>query len=166
MAYEVETRNVHARVTALGSAGGHTLVIDRPPTGGGGGLGFNGGELLHLAVAGCVSNDLFREAAALGIQLDDVRVVVRGDFAGDPAVSTGIEYEVHLSGDADESCLNDLVARVDAIAEIPGSLRRGTSVRLTTRTVAGRRWRGAPAELPPRARTGASGWAAPPPGLP
>ncbi len=30
---------------------------------------FTGGHLLHLAVAGCVYNDLFREAAARGITL-------------------------------------------------------------------------------------------------
>jgi len=64
MAFEVETRNVNGRVTSVGSAGQHTVVIDRPVEAGGCGLGFNGGELLHLAVAGCISNDLFREAAA------------------------------------------------------------------------------------------------------
>jgi hypothetical protein len=32
--------------------------------------GFTGGHLLHLAVAGCVLNDLYREATALGIDLD------------------------------------------------------------------------------------------------
>jgi len=135
MPYEVETRNVHGRVTAIGSAGGHTVVIDRPALSGGGGLGFNGGELLHLAVAGCISNDLFREAARDGIRLDEVRVVVRGDFAGEPAVSTGVEYEVELRGDADERRLQALVVRVDAIAEIPCSMRRGTPVRLAGRTV-------------------------------
>src|SRR6202050_1430111 len=30
---------------------------------------FTGGHLLHLAAAGCVLNDLYREAAALGIEL-------------------------------------------------------------------------------------------------
>ena len=29
---------------------------------------FTGGHLLHLAAAGCVLNDLYREAAALGIE--------------------------------------------------------------------------------------------------
>jgi hypothetical protein len=29
-----------------------------------------GGHLLHLAVAGCVLNDLYREATALGIELN------------------------------------------------------------------------------------------------
>ncbi len=30
---------------------------------------FTGGHLLHLAVAGCVLNGLYREAATLGIEL-------------------------------------------------------------------------------------------------
>lgn len=130
MAYVVETRNVQGSSTAVGSAGGHALVFGRSASTGGDGLGFNGGELLHLAVAACVSNDLFREAAREGIRLDTVRVVVRGDFAGEPATSTGIGYDVEVSGDADEERLLALVQRVDRIAEIPLSLRRGTKVGL------------------------------------
>ena len=139
MGFDVETQNIHGRVTALGSAGGHTLVVDRPSSVGGGGLGFNGGELLHLAVAGCISNDLFREAAAAGIRLVAVRVVVRGDFAGEPPTSTGIDYDVEVSGEADEERLRALVAHVDQIAEIPSSLRRGTKVRLVATAVKGAR---------------------------
>jgi uncharacterized OsmC-like protein len=130
MSFEVETRNLEGRVTTLGSASGHTLVIDRPVEGGGGGLGFNGGELLHLAVAGCVSNDLFREARARGIALTSVRIVARGDFAGNPPVSQGIDFEVEIRGRATEAQLEALVREVDAIAEIPNSLRRATAVRL------------------------------------
>ena len=130
MAFEVETRNVSGRATSVGSAGQHTVVIDRPVEAGGGGLGFNDGKLLHLAVAGCISNDLFREAAAQGIQLTTVRVVARGDFAGAPAVSAGIEYELELAGDVDEARLRKLVEHVDRIAEIPSSLRRGTQVQI------------------------------------
>jgi putative redox protein len=74
---EVETRNVGGQVTALGSAGPFTLVVDRPVEGGGSGLGFNGGQLLYLAVAGCISNDLFRDARAAGIELSHMRVKVR-----------------------------------------------------------------------------------------
>jgi putative redox protein len=85
--FSVETRTVSGQVTALGSAGSFTLVVDRPVDAGGGGKGFNGGQLLYLAVAGCVSNDLFREAPRFGVELDSVRVTVEGDFLGDPAVS-------------------------------------------------------------------------------
>jgi len=129
--FEVETRSLEGAPTAVGSAGAFTLVVDRPVEAGGGGLGFNGGELLYLAVAGCISNDLFREAAAAGIGLRAVRVRVRGDFSGDPAVSEPIDYEVELEGDAPRERLEALAAHVDEIAEIPNSLRRATEVRLT-----------------------------------
>ena len=52
--FEVEVRNVSGRALAVGSAGAHTLIVDRPPDAGGDGLGFSGGELLYLAIAGCV----------------------------------------------------------------------------------------------------------------
>ena len=86
--FEVEVRNVAGEPAAVGRAGPHTLVVDRPADGGGRGVGFNGGQLLYLAIAGCVSNDLFREARAEGIALERVRVSVDGDFQGDPPVST------------------------------------------------------------------------------
>lgn len=135
--YDVEVRNVHGAVTALGAAGPFTVVIDRPRSGGGGGLGFNGAELLHLAVAGCVSNDLFREADARGIVLTRVVVTAEGDFSGEPAVSSGISYTVEVHGDAGDDDLRDLVRVVDRIAEIPNSLRGGTAIRLTGITVHG-----------------------------
>jgi len=128
--FRVETRTVDGAVTAVGSAGPFTLTVDRPVEGGGGGLGFNGGQLLHLAVAGCVSNDLFREAARRGVVLHKVRVSVDGDFEGDPAISTGIRYRVEIEGDAPRAELDDLVELVDRIAEIPNSLRAGTPVAL------------------------------------
>lgn len=53
----------------VGSARAFTLVVDRPQEAGGGGLGFNGGQLLNLAVGGCISNNNFREAAKEGIEV-------------------------------------------------------------------------------------------------
>jgi uncharacterized OsmC-like protein len=128
--FEVETRTVAGRPAAVGSAGPFTLVVDRPADGGGDGIGFNGGQLLYLAIAGCVSNDLYREAPGFGIALERVRVTVRGDFSGDPPVSEAVEYEVELAGDASEERLRELVEHVDRIAEIPNSLRGGTEVSL------------------------------------
>jgi putative redox protein len=137
MHIEVETRNVDGQVTSLGTAEQFTLVVDRPAEGGGGGLGFSGGQLLYLAVAGCISNDLFREARAAGIELESVRIKVGGNFVGEPAVSEDILYEVELKGDAPEERLQALVDQVDEIAEIPNSLRRGTRVRLAGSNLAG-----------------------------
>jgi putative redox protein len=130
VAFEVEFRNVDGEATAIGSAGPYTLVVDRPAGDGGRGLGFNGGQLLYLAIRGCISNDLFREAATRGIRLTTVRVVVRGDFRGEPAVSEPVTYEVALAGDGTREQLEELVAHVDAIAEIPNSVRQGTEVKL------------------------------------
>jgi len=131
MNFEVRTDSLASTATALGWARGHTVVIDRPADGGGQDLGFNGGELLHLAVAGCVSNDLFREARVIGLRLTRVAITAQGEFTGSPPpVSGGIAYSVEVWGDAPAAALRELVARVDAIAEIPNSLRRGTPVRL------------------------------------
>ena len=135
--FEVEVRNVHGAVTAIGAAGPFTVVIDRPQATGGGGRGFNGGELMHLAVAGCVSNDLFREAAARGVALTRVVVTAGGDFDGDPPTSSGVTYDVEVAGAASDDALQDLVRLVDEIAEIPNSLRGGTPVRLGAVTVRG-----------------------------
>ncbi|MEA2647224.1 MAG: lipoyl-dependent peroxiredoxin [Chloroflexota bacterium] len=130
MAIHVDTENLSGQVTAIGAADSFTLVVDRPVEAGGGGKGFNGGQLLYLAVAGCISNDLFREAAPRGITLDRVVVRVSGDFSGDPAVSTEIQYDVEISGAASDETLRELVEHVDRIAEIPNSLRGGTAVTL------------------------------------
>lgn len=137
MNFEVRTENLVGTATALGWARGHTVIIDRPADGGGQDLGFNGGELLHLAVAGCVSNDLFREARALGVRLTRVAITARGEFTGSPPVSGGIGVSVEVWGDAPHAVLRELVDRVDAIAEIPNSLRRGTAVRLSEARVHG-----------------------------
>jgi uncharacterized OsmC-like protein len=132
--FEVEVRNVAGEPAAIGSAGPHTLVVDRPADAGGRGIGFNGGQLLYLAIAGCVSNDLFREARAAEIELARVRVTVRGDFGGDPTVSADVEYDVEVEGGATPERLRELVEHVDRIAEIPNSLRHGTRVRLAGAT--------------------------------
>ena len=96
---------------------------------------FTGGHLLHLAVAGCVYNDLFREAIARGITLSHVEVTADGGFDGDPCVSTGIEYHVHIEGDGSAEQLSDLLAYVERIAEIPSAIQAGGRVRLMSKNV-------------------------------
>lgn len=136
MTIQVETRNIAGHVTAVGAAGAFTLVVDRPAEGGGGGKGFNGGQLLYLAVAGCISNDLFRDAPKFNVKLDQVVVRVSGDIEGDAAVSGPIGYDVEVTGVGGAGRLRQLIDQVDAIAEIPNSLRGATEVRLRRAKVA------------------------------
>lgn len=89
---------------------------------------FTGGHLLHLAVAGCVLNDLFREADHLGIALEGAEVTARGELDPVTWASSGIDYAVRLDGPGPGDA-ELLLARVDEVAEIPRAVRRGAAVR-------------------------------------
>ena len=93
---------------------------------------FTGGHLLHLAAAGCILNDLYREAQALNIELNGVRVTAAGGFDTATWQSTGIDYSVEVSSDAPADRLTHLLAVVDQVAEIPQAIRAGTTVRRVT----------------------------------
>lgn len=88
---------------------------------------FTGAHLLHTAVAGCVLNDLYREAAGLGLELAGVRVTAQGGFDENWS-STGVEYRVQLDAELDEVALDRLLRRVDEVAEIPRAIRAGAFV--------------------------------------
>lgn len=88
-----------------------------------------GGHLLHLSVAVCVLNDLYREAPAYDVLVDGVLVEADGDFDPDSWSSNGIGYRVRVDTGAPDDRLQALLARVDELAEIPRALRAGASVR-------------------------------------
>jgi hypothetical protein len=88
----------------------------------------NGGQALHLAVALCVLNDVYREAAGLDVPVLGVAVHAAGGF-DEGWASTGIDYRVRVDTPADEETLAALLARVDEVAEIPRALRAGAEVR-------------------------------------
>jgi uncharacterized OsmC-like protein len=93
---------------------------------------FTGGHVLHLAVASCVLNDVYREAAALGVDVTGVRVTAAGGFDTATWQSTGIDYSVEVSSDAPADRLAHLLSVVDQIAEIPQAIRAGAAVRRIT----------------------------------
>jgi hypothetical protein len=88
----------------------------------------NGAGVLHVAVALCVLNDMFREAEALGVPVRGVRVRASGRFDTESWVSTGITYGVEVDSTASNDEVAKVVARVDEVAEIPRVLRAGTNV--------------------------------------
>jgi putative redox protein len=77
---KVEIRSLQSRSLAVGSSGSRTVTIDRSTEAGGLGLGFNGGELLLLAIGGCFSNDLYREAPKFGVQIKSIHIEVSCDW--------------------------------------------------------------------------------------
>ncbi len=128
---EVLVRTVHDSPVAVGSTGGRTVTIDRAAEAGGEGIGFNGGQLLLLALGACYTNDIFREAAVLGIHVQSVKVRVAADWGGDPVRAENITYSASVAADASEDRIRELMSHTDAVAEIHNSLRQGAEVRLT-----------------------------------
>jgi hypothetical protein len=88
----------------------------------------NGAGVLHVAVALCVLNDVFREGEALSVPVQGVRVAARGEFDPESWVSTGITYAVDVDSASSDDEVAGVVARVDEVAEIPRVLRAGMSV--------------------------------------
>jgi len=129
---KVELRNIAGTEAALGWAGAHTLVVDRPDgKAGGKGLGFNGGELLALAIGGCFCNDLRHVAHARGMALAGIAVKVTLDLAGDPLLATAatIHVECDLPGGGNTLAL---IAEAERISTVSNSLKAGVPVRVTS----------------------------------
>ena len=92
---------------------------------------FTGAHLLHLSIAACILNDLYREALGSGVQLDGVRVTAWGGFDSATWQSTGISYSVEVDSAAIDGAVAGLVQLVDEIAEIPRAVRSTAEVNRT-----------------------------------
>jgi len=128
----VQLRNVHGTEAALGWAGSHTLIVDRAEgKAGGKGLGFNGGQLLGLAIGGCLCNDLRYVAHDLGVQLLSVEVDVKVRLEGNPALATAAEIAVRVDAADKKTDVEVLIERAVAISTVVTSLQRGLSITVT-----------------------------------
>jgi organic hydroperoxide reductase OsmC/OhrA len=124
----VELRNVEGTEAAMGWAGSHTVVVDRPEgKAGGKGLGFNGAELLGLAIGGCFCNDLRYVAAGLGAELGRIEVSVTVELGGEPLLATGATLGVHCEM-ADGSDASSIVEQAKDVCTVANSLRAGVPV--------------------------------------
>ncbi len=124
----VEFRNVDGTEAALGWAGVHTIVVDRPVgKAGGRGLGFNGGQLLALAIGGCFCNDLRYLAHDMDLEIARLGVDVTIDLEGDPLIVTAARTCVDCEM-ADGSDPAVLVRRAEAISTVSNSLAKGVPV--------------------------------------
>lgn len=124
----VELRNIAGTEAAMGWAGSHTIVVDRPDgKAGGRGLGFNGAQLLALAVGGCFCNDLRYVAHDMGVTIDAIAIHVSVELAGDPLIATAASMTVSCTM-ADGSDPGDVIEKAKASCMVSNSLARGVPV--------------------------------------
>ncbi|WP_144184673.1 OsmC family protein [Elioraea rosea] len=127
-AITVSLANVEGTGAAMGWAGSHTLVVDRPQDRAGGtGLGFNGGELLALALGGCFCNDLRYAAEALGVALGRIGVSVTLELSGSPLIVTSARMSVTCET-LDGSSPGRVFDHATANCTVANSLRQGIAV--------------------------------------
>jgi organic hydroperoxide reductase OsmC/OhrA len=126
----IRYRTLPGTCAAVGRAGNHHVIADRPEGKAGGmGLGFNGGELLALAVGGCFCNDVQALADEMGVKVVDLSVSVSIDFDGTPSRATNVRMDVdcRLDDGADPA---PLVERAKRLTTIGNSLRAGIPVEI------------------------------------
>lgn len=117
-------------VTVVTDGSEKTLASSAKP--GGRGCRVNGGELLVAALATCMCNDLFREAATRNLSLRAVDVSVSAEFTREGAPGQGFGYTAIISGDAPDADLEALVRHTDAVAEIQNALRTAMPIRVNS----------------------------------
>lgn len=126
----IEYRILPGTRAALGRAGTHSIIADRPVGKFGGmGLGFNGGELLALAIGGCFCNDLQAIADELGLVIADLEVSVSIDFAGEPSRASDARMSVRCSL-ADGTNPSELIERARRVTTIGNSVRAGFALEI------------------------------------
>ncbi|MEQ8357531.1 MAG: OsmC family protein [Kiloniellaceae bacterium] len=125
----IKLRSVPDTAAAIGWSGPHSLTVDRPPgVARGGGLGFNGGELLALAIGGCFCNDLHYVATAQGIELTSLSVDVTLELSGDPPLATAARMAVNATAAEAEADIQAVITQAKATSTVSNSLARGLAV--------------------------------------
>lgn len=126
----VQLRSLPDTEAAVGWAGAHTVVVDRPEGKAGGmGLGFNGGQLLGLAIGGCFCNDLHYVAHEMGVALASIEVDVTVDFEGSPLLATNATVRAEIVARDEGADVDALIRRAREISTVSNSIQRGVPVR-------------------------------------
>ncbi len=131
-AFTVSFRTIPDTRAAVGRAGSHTVVIDRPEGRAGGmGLGFNGGQLLAIAIGGCLCNDLQYTADRLGITIRHLAVDVSVEISGEPLIAESAEVSIAVTAEEADADIDGLIAEARRITAVGNSVQRGFPVRVT-----------------------------------
>lgn len=125
----VSLRSIPDTAAAVGWAGTHSLVVDRPDgVARGAGLGFNGGQLLALAIGGCFCNDLHYVAAAEGVELTSLSVDVTLELSGKPLIATAARMTVSATAVQHDADIAAIIEKAKADSTVSNSLARGLAV--------------------------------------
>jgi organic hydroperoxide reductase OsmC/OhrA len=122
----IEYRVLPGTRAAVGIAGAHRAAGKF----GGMGLGFDGGELLALAIGGCFCNDMQALADEMGIAIADLKVTVSIDFAGQPSRASDARMTVQCSLE-DAADPSELIERAKKVTTIGNSLRSGIPLEIS-----------------------------------
>ena len=114
----------NVEVTTAGST--QSLVVAARASGAGSSV--NGGEFLMLALATCYCNDLYREAARLGLQIDAVEVEAQAEFDGVGLAAGNVRYRARIDSAEPAAHIESLLAQTDVVAEVHNTLRAGMVV--------------------------------------
>jgi organic hydroperoxide reductase OsmC/OhrA len=126
-AHVKSTATAHAATVSTGTA---SRSLPVPPRASGPGSGVNGGEFLMLALATCYCNDLYREAARLGIAVIAVEVEATADFPAAGLAASNIRYRARVESPAPQEQVTRLLQETDAVAEVHNTVRAGAGVTL------------------------------------
>ena len=129
----IEYRLVPGTRAAEGRAGAHAVIADRPEGKADGmGLGFNGGELLALAIGGCFCNDLQALADEAGVRISDLSISVTLDFGGTPSRTVAARMTVDCTLE-DGSDPSGLIEKAKRLTNIGNSVRDGFPLKISQR---------------------------------
>ena len=92
------------------------------------GSAVNGGEFLMAALATCYCNDLYREAARLGIEIHGCEVIATAQFNGIGLGAESIVYRAQVDSSARPEDIEHLLAETDRLAEVHNTLRSGCTI--------------------------------------
>lgn len=124
----VSLRSIEGTAACAGFAGPNTITVDRPAgKAGGAGSGFNGGQLLALAIGGCFCNDLHYVAHDMGVTLAKVAVDVTLTLEGSPLIATGARMRVDIET-AQPADVETIIRRAERNSTVANSLARGLPV--------------------------------------
>jgi organic hydroperoxide reductase OsmC/OhrA len=125
----VQLRSIPDTEAAVGWAGAHTLVVDRPDgKAGGKDLGFNGGQLIGLAIGGCFCNDLQYVAHEAGVRLASIEVDVTVTLEASPLLVTHALMRVNVVAVDKKADVAGLIRRAEQTSTISNSVKRGFAV--------------------------------------